>query len=78
MILEQNYEPCPWFKWFAWHPVVLDDTRQKVWMEEVWRQDGGGYGEVTTSYRRTKPEPEVHYQPQKPRKNYKKKKTKNK
>jgi len=33
-------EPRPatyWNPWFAWHPVVLENTGEKVWLEWIWR-----------------------------------------
>lgn len=37
-----------WHTWFAWHPVVVDDTI--VWLEDVIRKQGSGY-EATYEYR---------------------------
>lgn len=45
-------EPRPetyWKPWFAWHPVVIEDTGEKVWLEWIWRHQeiyasmDGGY-----------------------------------
>lgn len=44
-------EPRPetyWKPWFAWHPVTIEDTGEKVWLEWVWRHRewiGGGTGD---------------------------------
>lgn len=34
-----------WKWWFAWRPVTVEDTGERVWFERVWRHDtvyGGG------------------------------------
>lgn len=36
----KKIEPRPdtyWKPWFAWHPVVIEDTGETVWLETVWR-----------------------------------------
>lgn len=33
-------EPRPatyWKPWFAWRPVVIENTGEKVWLEWIWR-----------------------------------------
>jgi hypothetical protein len=33
-------EPRPatyWSPWFAWRPVTIEDTGEKVWLEWIWR-----------------------------------------
>lgn len=33
-------EPRPdtyWKPWFAWRPVVIEDTGETVWLEWIWR-----------------------------------------
>lgn len=33
-------EPRPatyWNPWFAWHPVYIEGTGERVWLEWVWR-----------------------------------------
>lgn len=42
-------EPRPetyWKPWFAWHPVTLENSGEKVWLEWVWRhvESYGAYG----------------------------------
>lgn len=27
-----------WHKWFAWHPVRIDNTGQRVWFETIQRR----------------------------------------
>lgn len=26
-----------WMQWFAWRPVVIEDTGETVWLEWIWR-----------------------------------------
>lgn len=47
-------EPRPetyWKPWFAWRPVVIEDTGETVWLEWIWRHVehlGGGFLDVVT------------------------------
>lgn len=29
--------PTYWKPWFAWYPVVIEDTAETVWLEWIWR-----------------------------------------
>lgn len=50
-------EPRPetyWKPWFAWRPVTLENTGEKVWLEWVWRHVdvyGGGFGDYVSQSR---------------------------
>lgn len=50
-------EPRPatyWTPWFAWHPIVLEDGGETVWLEWVWRHAdvyGAGTGDRITKCR---------------------------
>lgn len=37
-----------WHRWFAWHPVYLEDAGQTAWLEVVWRRGvaRGGWAEA--------------------------------
>jgi hypothetical protein len=50
-------EPHPtvyWKPWFAWHPVEIEDAKEIVWLEWIWRhvdRIGGGAGDYACWYR---------------------------
>lgn len=50
-------EPRPatyWKPWFAWHPVMIEDTAEWVWLERIWRhidRNGGGFGDIVIECR---------------------------
>lgn len=53
-----NSKPDPrpktyWAPWFAWHPVTIEDTGQRVWLEWIWRhvQRYDGPGDSVFEYR---------------------------
>lgn len=31
-------EMFKWHEWFAWYPVILDDTAEWVWLEKIMRK----------------------------------------
>lgn len=50
-------EPRPatyWKPWFAWYPVVAENSGEKVWLEWIWRHvehRRGGFGDIATERR---------------------------
>ena len=42
-----------WHRWFAWRPVILDETSQWVWLEWIERRESN---ELAWNYRPTKAE----------------------
>jgi len=56
-------EPRPatyWRPWFAWHPVVIEDTGEKVWLEWIWRHEEV-YGGLDGGYVERRYRSDVHW-----------------
>ena len=56
-------EPRPetyWKPWFAWRPVVIEDTGEKVWLEYVWRHVEM-YGSVAGTVKFMRYRSDVHW-----------------
>lgn len=56
-------EPRPstyWQPWFAWHPVVIEDTGEKVWFEWIWR-NVEQYGSWDGPYHEMRYRSDVHW-----------------
>lgn len=31
-----------WHRWFAWYPILTEDTGEYVWLEKIWRREEAG------------------------------------
>lgn len=53
--------PTYWKPWFAWRPIVIEDTGEWVWLEWVWRHSEWVSGGLSDGYLYSRYRSDVHW-----------------